>query len=291
MMKINRPLIRDRLQQYYFLTRLNRPIGIFLLLWPMLWALWIASEGKPSPVVLIVFVLGVVLMRSAGCVINDYADRKIDPLVARTKERPIAAGKVTAREAIILFVVLSLIAFALVWLTNMFTVYLSFGGVILASIYPFMKRYTNLPQVVLGMAFAWSIPMVFAAQTEAIPRLAWLLYVTTIIWAVIYDTMYAMVDLEDDIKIGVKSTAILFGEADRFILLILQILMFIGLVLIGQQAELGRSYFACLVFAGIFALYQQFLIRDRKPELCFRAFLNNNWLGAMVFSGVLFSYI
>jgi len=290
-MKINRPLIRDRLQQYYFLTRLNRPIGIFLLLWPMLWALWIASEGKPSPVVLIVFVLGVVLMRSAGCVINDYADRKIDPLVARTKERPIAAGKVTAREAIILFVVLSLIAFALVWLTNMFTVYLSFGGVILASIYPFMKRYTNLPQVVLGMAFAWSIPMVFAAQTEAIPRLAWLLYVTTIIWAVIYDTMYAMVDLEDDIKIGVKSTAILFGEADRFILLILQILMFIGLVLIGQQAELGRSYFACLVFAGIFALYQQFLIRDRKPELCFRAFLNNNWLGAMVFSGVLFSYI
>lgn len=290
-MKINRPLIRDRLQQYYFLTRLNRPIGIFLLLWPMLWALWIASEGKPSPVVLFVFVLGVILMRSAGCVINDYADRKVDPLVARTKERPIASGKVTEREAIILFVVLLLIAFALVWLTNMFTVYLSFGGAILASIYPYMKRYTNLPQVVLGMAFAWSIPMVFAAQTEAIPRLAWLLYVTTIIWAVIYDTMYAMVDREEDIKIGVKSTAILFGEADRLILLILQILMFIGLGLIGQQAELGRPYFVCLVFAGMFALYQQFLIRDRKPELCFRAFLNNNWLGAMVFSGVLLSYI
>lgn len=294
-MKLNLPhigdRIRDRARQYYYLTRLDRPIGIFLLLWPTLWALWLASEGKPNPVVLIVFVLGVILMRSAGCVINDYADRNVDPQIERTMQRPMATGKVKPREAIIVFVTLSLIAFSLVWLTNMFTVYLSFGGVLLAFVYPFMKRYTHLPQVVLGMAFAWAIPMAFAAQTEAIPKLAWLVYVTTVIWAVIYDTMYAMVDRGDDLKIGVKSTAILFGEADRIILFILQVMMFIGLGLIGQQAGLGQPYYVCVSLSALFAIYQQFLIRDRKPALCFRAFLNNNWLGAMIFIGILLNYI
>ena len=290
-MKFNLARVRERLHQYYFLTRLDRPIGIFLLLWPMLWALWIASEGKPDPLVLVVFVSGVVLMRSAGCVINDFADREVDPHVARTKERPIAAGRVSPTEALFVFVTLALTAFALVWLTNMFTVYLSFGGALLASVYPFMKRYTHLPQVVLGMAFAWSVPMAFAAQTNSIPKIAWLIYVITVIWAVIYDTMYAMVDREDDLKIGVKPTAILFGEADRLIILILQLLMFTGLALMGKQVGLATPYYVSLGIAALFALYQQYLIRDRAPTLCFRAFLNNNWLGAMIFIGIMLSYV
>lgn len=285
------PKVKERLHQYYFLTRLDRPIGIFLLLWPMLWGLWIASEGKPDLLVLFVFVMGVVLMRSAGCVINDYADRKIDPLVKRTQQRPIATGKVKPKEALLVFVVLCLIAFGLVLLMNRFTIYLSVGGVILAAIYPFMKRYTHLPQVVLGMAFAWSIPMAFAAQTGEVHRIAWLIYVITVVWAVIYDTMYAMADREEDLKIGVKSTAILFGDADRVILLILQILMFIALLLLGQKTEMSMIYYAFLAVAAGFALYQQYLIRDREPARCFKAFLNNNWLGAMIFLGIFASYI
>ena len=285
------PKIKERLRQYYYLTRLDRPIGIFLLLWPMLWGLWIASEGKPDLLVLFVFVMGVVLMRSAGCVINDYADRKIDPHVERTRQRPIAAGKVKPKEALLVFVVLCLIAFGLVLLMNRFTIYLSVGGVILAGIYPFMKRYTHLPQVVLGMAFAWSIPMAFAAQTGEIHRIAWLVYVITVVWAVIYDTMYAMADREDDLKIGVKSTAILFGESDKVILSILQVMMFIGLLLLGQKMTMSYIYYLFLAAAAGFALYQQFLIRNREPAMCFKAFLNNNWLGAMVFLGILSSYL
>lgn len=282
---------RKRLRQYYYLTRLDRPIGILLLLWPTLWALWVASEGRPSLLVLFVFVTGVVLMRSAGCVINDYADRKIDPHVQRTRQRPIAAGKVSPGEALLLFVVLCLIAFALVLLMNRFTVYLSVGGVILAAIYPFMKRYTHLPQIVLGMAFAWSIPMVFAAQTGEVDRIAWLIYVITVVWAVIYDTMYAMADREEDLKIGVKSTAILFGDADKTILLVLQILMFIGLLLLGHKLGLNWIYYGFLVPAACFAGYQQYLIRNRDPVKCFQAFLNNNWLGVMVFFGIAGNYI
>jgi len=289
--KLDLPHIRERLLQYYYLVRLHRPIGIFLLLWPMLWALWIASEGKPDLLVLFVFVAGVVLMRSAGCAINDYADRDIDPHVSRTQDRPVAAGKVSPREALLVFVVLSLIAFALVWLTNRLTVYLSFGGALLAAVYPFTKRHTHLPQVVLGAAFAWAVPMAFAAQTGSVPKLAWLIYVITVIWAVIYDTMYAMVDREDDLKIGVKSTAILFGEADRLIILILQIMMFVALGLLGQRADLAEPYYYSLVLAGGFALYQQLLIRHREPSHCFRAFLNNNWIGAVIFAGLLLSYI
>lgn len=285
------PYIKERLRQYYFLTRLDRPIGIFLLLWPMLWALWIASEGKPSLLVLFVFIMGVVLMRSAGCVINDYADRKIDPHVQRTRQRPIAAGKVKPKEALWLFVILCLTAFALVLLMNRFTIYLSVGGALLAAVYPFMKRYTHLPQVVLGMAFAWSIPMAFAAQTGEVPRIAWLVYVITVVWAVIYDTMYAMADREEDLKIGVKSTAILFGDADKVILAVLQALMFVGLLLLGQKIKLNMFYFLFVGVAAGFAVYQQYLIRHREPGKCFQAFLNNNWLGAMVFFGIATSYV
>lgn len=290
-MKLNREQVRERLTQYYYLTRLDKPIGIFLLLWPMLWALWIAAEGRPNLLVLFVFVSGVVLMRSAGCVINDYADRKVDPHVARTRNRPIAAGRVTPKEALLVFVILCLIAFALVWLTNMLTVYLSFGGALLAAVYPFMKRYTHLPQVVLGMAFAWSVPMAFAAQTGSIPKLAWLIYVITVIWAVIYDTMYAMVDREDDLKIGVKSTAILFGDADRIIIFILQVMMFFALALLGKRAGLELIYYICMGIAALFAIYQQYLIKDRSPPHCFRAFLNNNWVGAFLFIGIFLSFL
>ncbi|MBI1423612.1 MAG: 4-hydroxybenzoate octaprenyltransferase [Gammaproteobacteria bacterium] len=290
-MKLLSPHILERLGQYYLLVRLHRPIGIYLLLWPALWALWIAGDGKPDPVVLVVIVVGTVLMRSAGCAMNDYADRNIDAHVARTRERPIAAGKVSPREALFVFCVLALVSFGLVLLLNRLTIYLSVAGALLAAAYPFAKRYTHLPQVVLGMAFAWAVPMVFAAQTGALPKEAWLIYVITVIWAVIYDTMYAMVDREDDLKIGVKSTAILFGEADRLILFILQLMMFAGLYLLGRQAGLHSAYHMAMGFAGILALYQQFLIRQREPAQCFRAFLNNNWLGMILFIGIVLDYV
>ncbi|MGD8547790.1 MAG: 4-hydroxybenzoate octaprenyltransferase [Thiohalophilus sp.] len=282
--------MRDRLQQYLLLTRLNRRIGIYLLLWPTLWALWVAAEGAPRPEVLVVFVLGVILMRSAGCVINDFADRRFDPHVERTRERPIASGRVSPREALMVFAILCMLAFALVLTMNRLTIYLSFIGAALAAIYPFMKRYTHLPQVVLGMAFGWAIPMAFAAQTGEVPKEAWLLFVINVVWSVSYDTMYAMADREDDLRIGVKSTAILFGEADRLIVAILQALVLFGLLLLGQQLSLGAAYHAGLLAALIFALYQQYLIRDRDPARCFQAFLNNSWLGGAVFVGLLLDF-
>ncbi len=283
--------VKQRAYQYAVLARLHKPIGIFLLLWPTLWALWIAAEGMPRPGVLTVFVLGVILMRSAGCVINDYADRKIDPLVNRTKDRPIAAGRVSADEAMLLFMALCFSAFLLVLTMNTFTILLSLGGVLLAAIYPFMKRYTHMPQIVLGMAFGWAVPMAFAAQTNSVPKIAWLIYVVTVLWAVIYDTMYAMADRADDLKIGVKSTAILFGDADRVIIGILQVMMLFALYLIGQQAQLGDVYnIAVLITAGLM-VYQQYLIRYRQPALCISAFLNNNWLGLVIFGGIVLSYL
>jgi len=282
--------IRERLYQYYLLMRLDKPIGIFLLLWPTLWALWIASEGKPDIVVLTVFVLGVVLMRSAGCVINDYADRKIDPKVSRTKDRPIASGKVSSDEALLLFFTLCLSAFLLVLAMNTFTIILSFGGVFLAALYPFMKRYTHMPQIVLGMAFGWAVPMAFAAQTNSVPKIAWLLYVITVLWSVIYDTMYAMADREDDLKIGVKSTAILFADADRSIIGVLQVMMLFALYLVGAQAQLGGEYYVAIVLSAILMLYHQYLIRSRHPVLCIKAFLNNNWVGLVLFTGIFLSY-
>ena len=285
------PDIKTRLHQYMLLTRLHRPIGILLLLWPTLWALWIASAGHPDPLVFIVFVLGVVLMRSAGCVINDYADRDIDPHVARTSDRPIAAGRVSPREALKVFVVLCLTAFGLVLLMNRLTILLSLVGVLLAAAYPFMKRYTHLPQVVLGMAFGWAVPMVFAAQTGEMPKVAWLLFTATVLWATAYDTMYAMVDRPDDLKIGVKSTAILFGDADRLIIGAIQILLLLAMVLIGRQMEMGLAYYMGLTVAAGLGVYQQYLIRNREAAGCFKAFLNNNWFGAAIFCGIVLDYL
>lgn len=285
------PDTKERLRQYALLMRLNRPIGIYLLLWPTLWALWIAGQGRPDWLVLIVFVLGVVLMRSAGCVINDYADRDFDPHVARTRERPIAAGRVSPKEALVLFVVLCLVAFGLVLTMSRLTIMLSFVAALLAAMYPFTKRYTHLPQVFLGAAFGWAVPMVFAAQTGAIPQAAWLLFIATVLWATAYDTMYAMVDRPDDLKIGVKSTAILFGEADRMIIGIIQVMFFAAMLLAGRQLALGVFYYLGLAVAGGFAVYQQYLIRNRDAPGCFKAFLNNNGFGAAIFCGIVLDYL
>lgn len=281
----------DRLYQYYLLTRLHKPIGILLLLWPTLWALWLAAEGVPPIPILLVFMAGVVLMRSAGCVINDYADRNFDAHVQRTRDRPIAAGRVSPSEALVLFALLCLLAFILVLTLNRLTFYLSFGAVALAAIYPFTKRYTQLPQLVLGAAFGWAIPMAFAAVQDQVPKLAWLLFVVNILWATAYDTYYAMVDRDDDVKIGVKSTAILFGTADRLVIGALQILVLGGLVLIGRLAGLGLYFYLGLLIAAGLILYQQYLARNRDGVGSFQAFLNNNWFGAVIFAGIFLHYL
>jgi len=284
-------MLAGRLHDYVRLMRLDKPIGIFLLLWPMLWALMIAGEGRPDAKVLLVFVCGVVLMRSAGCVINDYADRDFDRHVARTRNRPLTAGRVTAVESLVLFALLCAGAFALVWQLNRLTVLLSPVGLVLAAAYPFMKRVTHLPQVMLGAAFGWAVPMAFAAQTNSVPPIAWLLFTATVLWATAYDTMYAMVDRDDDLALGVKSTAILFGDSDRAIIGLLQIMLLICLLMVGYQAELGLFYYLGVLAAGAFCAYQQQLIRFRDREGCFQAFLNNNWLGAAVFLGILLDYV
>lgn len=282
--------LRERLSVYARLMRLDRPIGAFLLLWPTLWALWVAGAGSPDPGVCAVFVLGVLLMRSAGCVINDFADRGFDPHVVRTRNRPLARGQATTREALALFGVLCLGAFTLVLTMNRLTVLLSFVGALLAATYPFMKRYTDLPQIYLGLAFGWAVPMAFAAQTGAVPEAAWLIYLATVLWTTAYDTMYAMVDREDDLRIGVRSTAILFGAADRLAIGFLQAAALLVLVLLGTRLELGAGYYAGLAAATALAAYQQYLIRTRDPARCFRAFLNNNWFGTAVFAGLALHY-
>jgi len=271
--------------------RLDKPIGIFLLLWPTLWALMIASGGQPDQKVLLIFVLGVILMRSAGCVINDYADRDIDCHVSRTQNRPLTSGRVSTREAKVLFLVLCLAAFVLVLQLNRLTILLSIAAVLLAAIYPFMKRITHLPQVVLGAAFGWSVPMAFAAETGAVPQIGWLMFLTTLLWATAYDTMYAMVDSEDDLALGVKSTAILFGDSDRQIIGIIQIMVLLCLLMIGHQAEMGFIFYIGVLLAGLLFVYQQYLIRFRTREGCFQAFLNNNWVGAVIFLGILLDYM
>ncbi|PHR50961.1 4-hydroxybenzoate octaprenyltransferase [Cycloclasticus sp.] len=288
MMKLE--LKKENIEAYWRLTRMHKPIGSLLLLWPMYWALWIASNGKPDILVLIVFTLGVVLMRSAGCVINDYADRKLDPHVLRTKDRPLALGQVEPIEALQLFFVLVFASSLLVLLMNMLTIYLSLGAVFLASLYPFMKRHTHLPQIFLGMAFGWAVPMIFAAQTNTVPAMAWLIFTATVIWAVIYDTMYAMVDRDDDLKIGVKSTAILFGDLDKVLIGFFQLLFFIALIMIGQKADLGSLYFTAVFIAFLLSIYHQYLIKDRDRSKCMAAFLNNNWLGLIVFVGIAADY-
>lgn len=282
--------IVDRLEQYSLLTRLDRPIGTLLLLWPTLWALWIAAEGWPRSSVLVVFVLGVILMRAAGCAINDFADRNIDGHVQRTRQRPMATGKVSSREALLVFASLAICAFILVLFMNRLTIYMSLVGVLLAASYPFMKRYHYMPQVHLGAAFGWAVPMAYTAQANEITAMTWLIFMATVLWTTAYDTMYAMADREDDLKIGVKSTAILFGDADRLIIGMIQALLMLNLILIGQRAELGLYYYLGLVAASGFAIYQQVLIKDRERIKCFQAFLNNNWFGLSVFVGIFIDY-
>jgi 4-hydroxybenzoate polyprenyltransferase len=281
----------DRLKQYWLLARFDRPIGILILLWPALWALWVASEGKPDILVLTVICLGVILMRAAGCVINDYADRDFDPHVARTRQRPIAAGKVKPGEALAVFVVLCLCAFGLVLLLNMFTIMLSFIAAFLAASYPFMKRYTHLPQAYLGIAFGWAVPMSFSAQTDSIPKVAWVMYLAVVLWALVYDTMYAMVDKDDDLKIGVKSTAILFGDYDRHIMALLQLIIIALLLVVGQMQQLHWPYYAGILVASGLSFYQQKLIFHREKSECFKAFLNSNWFGMAVFAGLALNYL
>lgn len=282
---------KKQLPYYIQLTRLDRPIGVYLLLWPTLWSLWFAASGVPSLNVLFIFIAGVILMRSAGCVINDFADRNIDGHVKRTKNRPLPAGDVTVKETLILFTTLCAAAFILVLFTNTLTIYLSFGGLALAATYPFMKRHTYLPQVVLGAAFAWSVPMAYAAETGELHKQVWLLYIITVLWTVAYDTMYAMVDRDDDIKIGVKSTAILFGNADRMVIAGLQTLVILVLCIVGQQAELGSFFYLSVVVAATLFVYQQHLIRNRNRDECFKAFLNNHWVGLAIFVGVVIEFL
>lgn len=282
--------VYKKLWLYVRLVRLDRPIGILLLLWPTLIALWIAAKGWPDTSVLIVFVAGVILMRSAGCAINDYADRHIDKKVKRTRQRPLTSGQITEKETLIVFAVLSLLSFILVLFMNKLTIWMSLGGILLAVSYPFMKRYHYLPQIHLGAAFGWAVPMAYTAQANEITMLTWLIFLATVLWATVYDTMYAMVDYDDDIKIGVKSTAILFGNQDKLIIGIIQILLILDLLLIGHRANLTGFYYLGVCGASLFSLYQQFLIKDREPALCLRAFLNNNWFGLVLFIGVFLDY-
>ena len=282
--------VLERLRQYALLTRIDRPIGTYLLLWPTLWALWLAAEGVPDLYILFVFVLGTFLTRAAGCAINDFADRGIDAHVQRTSGRPLATGAIHAWEAPLLAVVLLLIAFALVLTLNRLTVYLACGAVILAAIYPFSKRFTHLPQVFLGAAFSWAVPMAFAAQTGSVPPLAWLVFTVNLVWTVMYDTIYAMADKPEDLRIGVKSTAILFGDYDRHMVGVLQILTAIGLAMIGLRFELGGFYLTGVLVAVALFGYQQFVMHDRVPAHCFRAFLNNAWVGLAVLLGIVLDY-
>ncbi|HET8848378.1 MAG TPA: 4-hydroxybenzoate octaprenyltransferase [Marinobacter sp.] len=286
-MTIPAPL-RARLLDYARLLRIDRPIGTLLLLWPTWWALWLAGEGHPSAANVTIFTLGVFFMRAAGCAINDFADRDWDRHVKRTQDRPLTAGRIKPWEALALFAGLCLVSFLMVVLfTNSLTLYLSFGGALLAFIYPFMKRYTHLPQLFLGAAFSWAIPMAWAAEAGALSTLTWLLFTANVLWTVAYDTFYAMVDRDDDLKVGIKSTAILFGEGDRAIIGMLQAMVVLILILVGRQAELGSFYYLGVVAMATLFVYQQYLSRERARDGCFKAFLNNNWAGAAVFAGLL----
>ena len=271
--------------------RLDRPVGTWLLLWPALWALWIAGAGRPNPQVLIVFVLGVFVMRAAGCVINDYADRNIDPHIRRTRDRPLAARRVSPLEALVLFAVLILIALFLVTRLDPLTIKLACVGAALTVSYPFLKRFFPMPQLYLGISFGgWSVLMGFAAQTGVLPRVAWVLYIAAVIWAAVYDTIYAMVDREDDLKIGVKSSAILFADMDKFLIGVMQVMMLYALVLVGRNMQFGNWYYAGVAGAGVLFLWHQWLIRKREPAGCLRAFLNNQYVGLVVFVGILLQY-
>ena len=282
--------LNSTISNYLLLVRFDRPIGTLLLLWPTLWALWLAAEGPPPWQLLVIFVLGTFLMRSTGCIINDLADRNFDGAVDRTKDRPLVTGVVSPNEALALAAGLGLLAFVLVLFTNTLTIMLSFGGVALAACYPYMKRHTHLPQLMLGAAFSWGIPLAFAAVREDLPATLWLVYTANLLWTVAYDTQYAMVDRKDDLKVGIKSTAILFGPMDRAMVAVLQVMALLALLLVGQRFELGAIYYVSLLGAGGLFIYQQKLIRERKPEACFQAFLNNNYAGMLIFAGIALHY-
>jgi 4-hydroxybenzoate polyprenyltransferase len=282
--------LNPRAWDFVQLTRMDKPIGIYLLLWPTLWALWIAGEGSPSLANVLIFVLGVILMRAAGCVINDFADRKVDGHVKRTEQRPLVSGKISSKEALVFFAILIALSFALVLCTNAATVGLSVGGVLLAATYPFMKRYTYYPQVVLGMAFSWGMPMAFSAETGHVPAAAWLLWIANLLWTVGYDTYYAMTDRDDDLRIGVKSTAILFGDADRLIIVILQGLALACLLLAGARFGLGGWYYLGLAGAALCFAWQYWQTRERERMACFKAFLHNHWAGLLIFVGIVLDY-
>jgi 4-hydroxybenzoate polyprenyltransferase len=285
------PGMAAKTRAYASLTRLDRPIGIWLLLWPTLWALWLSSEGRPDQHVFVVFVLGVVLTRSAGCAINDFADRKYDGQVQRTRNRPLVTGQIDPIEAIAVCFGLGLIALGIALTLNRLAQIFALIGGALVLTYPFVKRFFPLPQFYLGAAFTWSVPMVYAAQTGVVPRTAWVLFIAGVLWTMAYDTMYAMVDREDDLKIGIRSSAILFGDADRFIIGIMQLMTLLALWLVGREMKLGFWYGLGLAIAAIFALYEQFLIRARKPDDCLRAFLNNNYFGMSVFAGIALEFV
>lgn len=287
MRPVQKSLSVSKWQAYSRLMRIDKPIGTLLLMWPTLWALWLAGMAVPPLPVLIVFVLGVIVMRAAGCVINDYADRKVDGHVKRTAGRPLASGAVSEKEAKLLFAALGLLAFMLVLTMNRMTILLSFGGLALAWVYPFMKRYTHLPQVVLGAAFGWAIPMGWAAVSESLPLVCWLVFFANICWTVAYDTQYAMVDRDDDLKIGVKSTAILFGRFDKLIIGLLQLATLGLMSLVGSMLNLNGAFYWSLLAAGALFVYQQSLIARRERDACFQAFLNNNYVGLVLFAGVL----
>ncbi len=281
-----------RLEEYARLARLDRPIGTFLLLWPTLWALWIAGSGRPHQSVLLIFAAGVIVMRAAGCIINDFADRNIDPNVKRTRDRPLAARRVSPAEALALFAVLMLIALWLVTRLNALTIRLAVIGAALTASYPFVKRFFPLPQLYLGLSFGgWSIPMAFAAQRDALPRIAWVMYIAAVVWAVVYDTMYAMVDRDDDLRIGVQSSAILFADLDRLLIGVMQAVMLAALALLGRDMKFGHWYYAGLATAALLFLYQQWLMRAREPAACLRAFLNNNYVGMAIFIGIALQYV
>ncbi|MFK3662245.1 4-hydroxybenzoate octaprenyltransferase [Scandinavium sp. NPDC088450] len=288
---MERSLTQNKLLAYHRLMRTDKPIGALLLLWPTLWALWVATPGVPPLWILAVFVAGVWLMRAAGCVVNDYADRKFDGHVKRTAHRPLPSGDVSEKEARGLFVVLVLLSFLLVLTLNKMTILLSVAGLALAWVYPFMKRYTHLPQVVLGAAFGWSIPMAYAAVSETLPLSCWLMFLANICWAVAYDTQYAMVDRDDDLKIGVKSTAILFGKQDKLIIGILQVAVLALMAAVGWMSGLNWEFYWSIFVAGALFVYQQKLIKDRERDACFKAFMNNNYVGLVLFIGLAMSYL
>jgi len=274
---------------YFRLMRLNKPIGIYLLLWPTYWALFLSAGGWPDIDLLIIFTFGVIITRSAGCVINDYADREIDKHIARTRDRPITAGEISPKAALVLFIALGLIAFALVLLTNTLTIKISFIALALAVLYPFTKRWTNLPQLILGLAFAMSVPMAFSAQTGTVPASAGWIFLATVLWTLIYDTLYAMADRDEDLKIGVKSTAILFAKYDQIFITLLQVLLMIVFIKIGNLFDLGAFYDISLIIILLFMIYHQFLIKKRQKMDYFKAFINNHFIGMTVFFGIFLS--